>query len=129
MKIGIVGLGLIGASLGRLMTSKGHIVYGTDKNLEVIKKAILIKAIKEELSINNAKELDMLIIAVYPRAFKEVALKYLPHLKDGAILSDICGNKRIVLTAVEELYAKYNLSQEEIDFIESMIRPMDGGNE
>lgn len=29
----------------------------------------------------------------------------------------------------EELYAKYNLSQEEIDFIESMIKPMDGGNE
>ena len=25
----------------------------------------------------------------------------------------------------EELYAKYNLSQEEIDFIESMIRPME----
>ena len=24
-----------------------------------------------------------------------------------------------------ELYAKYNLTQEEIDFIESMIRPMD----
>lgn len=29
----------------------------------------------------------------------------------------------------KELYAKYNLSQEEIDFIESMIKPMDGGNE
>ena len=29
----------------------------------------------------------------------------------------------------KELYAKYNLSQEEIDFIENMIAPMDGGNE
>ena len=29
----------------------------------------------------------------------------------------------------KELYAKYNLSQEEIDFIETMIAPMDGGNE
>ena len=31
----------------------------------------------------------------------------------------------------EELYAKYGLTQEEIDFIESMIKPMDlnGGNE
>lgn len=29
----------------------------------------------------------------------------------------------------KELYAKYNLSQEEIDFIETMIKPMDGGNE
>ena len=25
----------------------------------------------------------------------------------------------------EELYVKYNLSQEEIDFIESMVRPME----
>lgn len=29
----------------------------------------------------------------------------------------------------KELYAKYCLTQEEIDFIESMIRPMDGGEE
>ena len=28
----------------------------------------------------------------------------------------------------EELYAKYGLTQEEIDFIESMIRPMDLGD-
>lgn len=29
----------------------------------------------------------------------------------------------------EELYAKYNLTQEEIDFIESMIKPMDLGGD
>lgn len=31
----------------------------------------------------------------------------------------------------EELYAKYNLTQEEIEFIESMIKPMDlnGGDD
>lgn len=28
-----------------------------------------------------------------------------------------------------ELYAKYNLTQEEIDFIESMIKPMDLGGD
>jgi site-specific DNA-methyltransferase (adenine-specific) len=29
----------------------------------------------------------------------------------------------------EKLYKKYGLSQEEIDFIESMIRPMDSSDE
>ena len=29
----------------------------------------------------------------------------------------------------EELYAKYNLTQEEIDFIESMIKPMELGGD
>ena len=29
----------------------------------------------------------------------------------------------------EELYAKYNLTDEEIAFIDSMIKPMDGGDE
>lgn len=29
----------------------------------------------------------------------------------------------------EKLYAKYNFSKDEIDFIEAMIRPFDGGNE
>lgn len=29
----------------------------------------------------------------------------------------------------EELYAKYGLTEEEIAFIESMIKPMDGGDQ
>ncbi len=107
MKIGIVGLGLIGGSLARVMTAKGHTVYGADVNPDVMKKATLMKAIEGELNESNAKKLDMLIIAVYPRAFKKIALKYLPLLKEGAVLSDICGNKRIVLSAMQELYKQY----------------------
>ena len=55
--------------------------------------------------------------------------KYVP-IQDFTMNSDIDWNKAI--TDIDrQLYAKYNLTQEEIDFIESMIRPMDlaGGDE
>jgi len=107
MIIGIVGLGVIGGSLGRVMTLKGHTVYGTDRNPSVVKKAILLRAAEKELDEENAAELDMLIVAVYPRDFKDIAERFIPHMKKGAILSDICGNKRIVIEAMEELYEKF----------------------
>lgn len=40
LDIGIVGLGLIGASLGKASTKAGHSVYGTDKNQNAVAVAI-----------------------------------------------------------------------------------------
>ena len=39
-----------------------------------------------------------------------------------------CTDARVNVV-VEELYKKYNLTNEEIDFIESMIKPMDVGSD
>ena len=47
--------------------------------------------------------MDLLVFAIYPRAFEGAAREYLPFLKKGAIVSDFCGNKRIVTTAMKAL--------------------------
>ncbi len=108
MKIGIVGLGLMGASFGRaLHKTTNHTVYGCDINENVTLKAELLSAIDKPLTIENVGELDMLVISVYPRNFKEVAEKYLPYLKKGAILLDFCGNKRNILSCMQLLSEKY----------------------
>ena len=107
MIIGIVGLGLMGASAGRLMMSKGHTVYGADIDDAVVKKAILVKAIERPLTYENASDIDMLIVATYPRLFKEIVERYAPHMKDGAIVSDFCGNKRSVLEDMRALSSRY----------------------
>lgn len=64
-KVGIVGLGLIGGSMAR-STSKHTIckVYGYDKNPEAVQLAKMSGAICEELTPENIKEMDLLMIAI-----------------------------------------------------------------
>ena len=108
MKVGIVGLGLIGASFGKsLKKMTENKVFGYDINPDVLLKAELVGAMDEALSDKNLPTLDVLIISVYPRSFKEVAKEYLPKMKDGAILMDFCGIKRGIEEDMRELSEIY----------------------
>ncbi|MBQ7348742.1 MAG: prephenate dehydrogenase [Clostridia bacterium] len=108
MNIGIVGLGLIGGSFGRTVVKTGkHTVYGFDVSEEVMLKGEMMRAYNKTLSPNNAKELDMLIIATRPEVFDEVVNNYLPQLKDGATVTDFCGTKRDIVALMEKYAAKY----------------------
>lgn len=106
-KIGIVGLGLMGASFGRLLVKEGFEVYGLDKSPAVMEKALLAKAYGEPLTKENAGLLDALVFAIYPRDFKGSAREFLPYLKAGAVVLDFCGNKRSVVRAMKELSEEF----------------------
>ena len=108
MNIGIVGLGLIGASFGKsLKKVTENKVFGYDINPDVLLKAELVGAIDSPLCDDNVESLDMLIISVYPRSFKEVASFYLPKMKEGAILMDFCGIKRGIEEDMKALSKEY----------------------
>ena len=105
-KVGIIGLGLMGASFGRVLIKNGYEVYGADKSEAAMQKALLAKAYTEPLSERNAAEVDLLVAAVFPRAFEGAVRPLLPLLKKGAIVSDFCGNKRVVTGAMKRLSAE-----------------------
>lgn len=107
MKIGIIGLGLIGGSFGRTAVKAGHEVFGADRRDSVLIKAELLKAITGRLSEETAKNLDVLISAVNPSDFESSVSPYLPHLKSGAVVMDFCGTKRGVVSAMKRLSEKY----------------------
>lgn len=108
MKVGIIGLGLMGASFARtLKKAGGHEVYGFDKSSDVMRKADLIGMLDGVLTTENADKLDMIIVALYPRDFKAVIEPYLPHLKSGAIVTDFCGTKRLVVSEMHEMQKAY----------------------
>ncbi|MBQ7373998.1 MAG: prephenate dehydrogenase [Clostridia bacterium] len=108
MNVAIIGLGLIGASFGKSLIKNGeHKVFGYDINPDVLLKAELVKAIDEPLTDENIKDIDLLIISVYPRAFKSVAKNYLAKMKDGAVLMDFCGIKRGIEDDMKELSLEY----------------------
>ena len=70
MKVGIVGLGLIGGSLARqIMRNTTHTVLAYDISDEVLKKGALLNAYHDILDINAENiDVDILIIATNPRA-------------------------------------------------------------
>ena len=108
MNVGIIGLGLMGGSFGRTLVKQGkHKVYAFDINPSVMLKGEMIKAYHEKLTTENAKEIDMLVVALYPKYFKSAVSEFLPLLKDGAIVSDFCGIKRKVEEQMRSLLKRY----------------------
>ncbi len=108
MKIGIIGLGLMGGSFGRALVKKtNHTVYGYDISESAMKKGEMLLAYHERLNTENAKELDMLVISVYPKAFSKVLDEFLPYLKKGAIVTDFCGTKRQVVNDMRAFSQTY----------------------
>ncbi len=106
MKIGIVGLGLMGGSLGRALVKKTeHTVYASDRDAEAMLKGGMLNAYHEELTDAAAAELDILVLAVLPSAMPGILDRLLPLMKSGATVTDVAGVKRPVKTLMQR-YAK-----------------------
>ena len=108
MRVGIIGLGLIGGSFARTLVKKGIAeVYGADREESVMKKAELIGAIDKRLTLENARELDMLVLCIFPKDVKSVLDAYLPCLKEGATVTDFCGIKREIVSVYKQAKERY----------------------
>ena len=106
--VGIIGLGLIGGSLGRALLSKtDYVVYGRDVDENTMLKARITRAITDELTDERLGEVDVLVFAVNPRIAIASLEKVCPLLKDGATVTDCCGNKRNVVKKMEEMHVSY----------------------
>ncbi|MDR0752429.1 MAG: prephenate dehydrogenase [Christensenellaceae bacterium] len=121
MNIGIIGLGLIGGSIGRALIKKTiHTVYGYDISNETMLKASFMSVIHAPLTDSDYALIDILIIALTPDAFIKVANESLHKLKKGAIIMDIAGNKKKIIEAMRQM----SITHSELNFIGS--HPMAG---
>ncbi len=108
MKIGIVGMGLIGASLGRAIVKYTDFeVLGADTNPEVLKRADDLFAHTRALEDEDYGKLDVVIFALFPTAAIAEMDRICPRLKEGAIIADTCGNKRVIEKEMLALKEKY----------------------
>ena len=106
--IGVIGLGLIGGSMAKALNqSTDNAVYGFDTNPEVVQRAKLVNAIEEELTPEMIPLCDLVIIALYPEATREVLTKYAGAFRKDAIVMDTCGVKGTICPVGEQL-AKEN---------------------
>ena len=111
MKIGIVGLGLIGGSLAKSVSLRsGHEGYGFDVNEETMQKALMSGAIVGELGENELKDTDILLVAVRPQAAIDYVKSHAAQIAKKAIVVDICGVKRRVCRELSAIAREYGFA-------------------
>ena len=96
MKIGIIGLGLIGGSMARAYKENGHTVYAYDKNEETLNYAVIAGIADARLKTEHLKELDILFIALYPRAAINYMEENSQYIAESCTVIDLCGTKRSI---------------------------------
>ncbi len=120
MKVGIIGLGLMGGSLAKAISfGTEHTVWGTNRSAEATQKALFVGAIQKELTTGDLCQCDLVIVSLYPQASIDYIMTNAKNFKSGAIIMDISGVKRYVCDALYET-AKTN------DFVFIGAHPMAG---
>lgn len=98
---GIIGLGLIGGSMAKAVRKNSDLLlYGTDSNTAVVRQAIEENVLSEALTFDNIKEVDILIVALYPDDVAETVLSYASGMKKNSIVVDCTGVKGIICKAL-----------------------------
>ena len=97
MKIGIVGLGLIGGSLAKAYKKNSdHVILGYDKAPSVVEFARIYGAVDSAMDKNNLGECEALLIAVNPKDTVEFLNEHASLISPKTLVIDCCGTKRIV---------------------------------
>ena len=94
LKVGVVGLGLIGGSMARAYSAAGHAVLAHDIRAVSVEAALAENAICGKLTAENAGECDIIFLAVYPAAATAWLRVSAPHLNKDTVVIDLCGTKR-----------------------------------
>lgn len=111
MKVGIVGLGLIGGSMAKSTKARtGHTVYGIDLDQETMTLARLCGAIDGPLDREALGQCDLVLLAIRPQAAIDWVREHGGELPKTAILVDLCGVKRVVVAELAPLAEKYGFS-------------------
>lgn len=110
MKVGIVGLGLIGGSFAKAYAADNHEVYAKETNSSVVSFATIDNAIKGELTKEIAGECDVILICVYPAAAVEFMEEYGPYFGKKPIVMDCCGTKRVPANDGMKIAEKYGFT-------------------
>lgn len=110
MKVGILGLGLIGGSMARAYAVAGHTVYAADLDESTLSFAMLSGAVHGRLDEKTIPACELLLLAIYPGG----SAKWLEDngrlVDSGALVLDLCGIKQEVCKRCFPVARKYGFT-------------------
>ncbi|MDJ0531067.1 MAG: prephenate/arogenate dehydrogenase [Xenococcaceae cyanobacterium MO_207.B15] len=108
MKIGIIGLGLIGGSLGLDLKAQGQEILGVSRKESTcqtaVKKGVADRA-STDLSILS--EAEIIIICTPIGKIVPTLEQLVPHLNSETIVSDVGSVKQPIVTACSQLWSNF----------------------
>ena len=110
MKVGILGLGLIGGSLARAYAIEGHTVYACEKDESMLSFAMLAGAVHGKLDESTIPQCDLILLAIYPGG-SAAWLEENAHLvSKNALVMDCCGIKEEICQRCFPLAKQYGFT-------------------
>lgn len=93
MKVGILGLGLIGGSLARAYAKHGHAVFAADQNESILEFAQLAGVVAGKLDSTTIPQCDLILLAIYTEGCKNWLFEYAELIDKESLVMDCCGIK------------------------------------
>lgn len=113
MKIGIVGLGLIGGTYARSLRKYPYEIVGIDINEKSLNYALENNIIDKGTTKPRdvLKDLDVVFLCLYPEATIKFINQNINYFKRGAIISDVVGIKRKLINSLDYYH------DEDVEFV------------
>ncbi len=110
MTVGIAGLGLIGGSLAKAYKEKGHTVLGYDRDDSINSFAVMSGAMDGVLTKENAKECDVIFIALFPVVAISFFREWADFISPETLVIDCCGTKEMVCAECFRIAEEHGLT-------------------
>ena len=110
MKVGILGLGLIGGSMARAFSKAGHTVYAADTDETILSFAQLSGAVSAEMNSSNIGLCDLLLLAIYPEGSARWLEENAHLVSPNALVMDLCGIKEEICRRCFPLAERYGFT-------------------
>ena len=108
MNIGIVGLGLIGGSLGLDLRAQGHQVLGVSRRKETCQQAIKLGVVDDaSVDLNILAGTDVVFICTPIAAIAPTVEQLIPYLTPETIITDAGSVKAPVVEAIAPLWRNF----------------------
>ncbi len=110
MKVGILGLGLIGGSMARAYAKSGHQVFACERDETILSFAQLSGVVEASLTEETIGQCDLLLLAIYPDGSATYLENHAHLISKNALVLDLCGIKEEICRRCFPLAEKYGFT-------------------
>ena len=110
MRVGILGLGLMGGSLARAYALEGHTVLACEKDESILSFAMLAGAVHGKLDESAIPSCDLILLAIYPGGSASWLEQHAHLVSPTTLVMDCCGIKQEICQRCFPLAQKYGFT-------------------